>query len=244
MIVIIARLLLFVSLFLCAGGNAFADMPFLYSRDTLTILRRADASLPWQPGQESNVESLPFEVEVKNAESYYQQRDWFNLSELSPESGVLLVFEAPTLSPITPSQQYEAVDILFVDPLGQIRQIVPQINLAQLSQDIMPSDTVLAFLFLKGGTCEQKGIKPGDSVEYKLFKKPPTVLSQPSEQTPQVEADQPVIIMQDKPRPRPLVRTASGTTMSLDVYKRTSSATATPSTTVFKAAVKEVEKKK
>lgn len=161
-----------------------AEIPLLYSKSELIIARKSltpDPSLlPWQKDAAEAQNKLTFTIEVRDGRSLYNQQGWFNLSSYEEQSGVLLAFSSPTQSPIVASKQYAAVDILFIDLQGRITQIVPNIMLAELQEEIVPAAPVLAFLFLKSGTCEKMFIKPGDEVEYSLFKKPPTVLTAPS----------------------------------------------------------------
>jgi uncharacterized membrane protein (UPF0127 family) len=167
-------------------GSAFADetTPLSYSRGQIAIERASAPLLPWQaPGQKAP--PLTFEVEVRDAMTLYNQQGWFNLSGPSPDSGVLLAFGAPTQAPILPSAQYAPLDILLIDKEGKILQIIPNLLLTELEQEIYPAAPVLAFLFLKGGTSERFSIRPGDSVEHKLFRKPPVILSAPPPAAPQ-----------------------------------------------------------
>lgn len=168
--------------------------PLLYTRDTLTIQRKPEV-LPWQErpvAQPAPESGITFDVEVRDAEIYYNQKDWFNLSGPTDDSGVLLLFTSPSQSPIIASKQYAPLDILFIDAQGNITQIVPDILLSTLTQQIVPKNPVLAFLFLKGGICQNFNIKPGDVVEYKAFNKLPVVLGDP------------VSIIQPPPKPQPL----------------------------------------
>lgn len=208
----------FIAFFLLISP-ALADdsIPLLYTRETITIQRLSQAPLPWQAAGEPQPSAIPasgvtFDVEVRDARSYYNQKDWFNLSGPTNDSGVLLVFAAPGQSPIIPSKQYAPLDILFIDAQGRVTQIVPNILLSSLSQQIIPKNPVLAFLFLKGQTCQHLNINPGDIVDYKAFTKPPVVLGDP------------VTILDNGPQARnpraipprkttPITRTTSGVRM-------------------------------
>lgn len=166
-------------------ATANENIPLLYTRETLTIQRAAQPQ-PWQEGQppkehiqEQAASGVTFDVEVRDAKSFYSQKDWFNLSGPTDDSGVLLVFAQPGKSPIIASKQYAPLDILFIDAQGRVTQIVPNILLSNLGQQIVPQNPVLAFLFLKGQTCQRLGINPGDIVNYKIFSQPPLVLGDP-----------------------------------------------------------------
>jgi uncharacterized membrane protein (UPF0127 family) len=182
MMPVVLRIILCLSL-LPALAQADQSTPLFYNRAELTIERQAapaPAPLPWlgevRPQERSGI---VFDVEVRDAASFYNQKDWFNLSGPTDDSGVLLAFAAPTLAPIIRSRQYAPLDILMVDNEGKIVQIVPNIMLADLQREILPKNPILAFLFLKGETCQRLSIAPGDRVVYDIFTTPPTVLSEP-----------------------------------------------------------------
>ena len=183
-------------MFLClAPYSAQADnsTPLYFSRATATIIRSdppqkaAPPTLPWEKGKKAapvkEAPAVPFDVEVRNGMTMYNQSGWFNLSSPTEKSGVLLLFPAAGLPPIVHLTQYAPLDILMIDHQGTITQIVPNIKLSELDEDITPSSPITAFLFLNGGACEKLSIHPGDIVEYKAFKRPPVVLSAPV-QTP------------------------------------------------------------
>lgn len=171
--------------FLClwAGAAQAQDSAFLYSKSQLAIIRKSlqqdPNMLPWQKQQAEELARIVFNVEVRDGRSLYNQKGWFSLSGYEERSGVLLAFSSPTLSPIVRSQQYAPVDILMIDRQGKVTQILPNIMLSDLEEGILPQSPILAFLFLKSGTCEQLVIAPGDMVEFSIFKKPPTVLGNP-----------------------------------------------------------------
>ncbi len=205
--------LLTLLMLVCTATPAFADAhPLFYTRETLTIQRKPE-SLPWQQAkpQPAPPESgVTFDVEVRDAQSYYNQEGWFNLSGPTDDSGVLLVFKQAAQSPIIASKQYAPLDILFLDTQGRITQVVPNILLSNLAQQIVPNNPVLAFLFLKGGICQTLNIKPGDVVDYKIFNKLPVVLGDPVSivTTPQVPIIQSPQAGQ-RPAPRKVLMPAS-----------------------------------
>ena len=193
---------LILAIALLLPGFARAELPVFYSRENLTIHRQSLERLPWREGSADQEQSgITFNIEVRDAMTYYRQKDWFNLSGPGDDSGVLLVFSAPGLSPIIPSTQYAPLDILFVDASGKITQLLPNLQLSSLKEQILPKEPALAFLFLRGGLCQQLGIRPGDIIEYRMFSKTPGVIAGPVEPAQQ----QPVIIMQDEPRRKPMV---------------------------------------
>lgn len=180
-------------------AQAQQQSAIFYNRETIIIERAVAPPLPWQdPTAITAASGITFDIETRDAMSFYQQKDWFNLSTPRDDSGVLLLFTEPGYSPIIRSRQYAALDILFIDIEGKIFQIVPSIQLAQLNQQIVPSKPVLAFLFLRGGLCHELGIKPGDMIQHPAFSRAPLILSEPeTEQSPQAEV-QPQLILNDE----------------------------------------------
>ncbi|NBO18394.1 MAG: DUF192 domain-containing protein [Proteobacteria bacterium] len=198
------RILVFLLALAFLPAAAQAETPVLYSREKLTIHRQPGEPLPWLEQSTAQEQSgITFDIEARDAMTYYRQKDWFNLISPTDDSGVLLLFSAPGLPPIIPSTHYAALDILFIDAEGRITQLLPNIKLSGLKQPITPKDPVLAFLFLRGGLCQQLNIRPGDSVEYRAFSSPDSgMVSGPVEPVEQ----QPVIILQDSPRRKPLLQ--------------------------------------
>jgi uncharacterized membrane protein (UPF0127 family) len=180
---VVSKALLFLALVIPGAAMADESLPLTYTRTHIIIARKhisepAQPVLPWLPqGQATANANLIFDVEVRDAASLYNQKGWFNLSSPSEKSGILIVFAVPTVAPISPATQYSPLDILFVNREGKITQILPNINLSELQEDIYPASPILAFLFLKGGASESLAIAPGDEVQYKLFRKPPTILN-------------------------------------------------------------------
>lgn len=171
---------------LLAAAPAQADQstPLFYNKTTIAIIRQspptpAEPAMPWQTTPTPEDPRLEINVEVRDAMILYNQQGWYNLSSPEDNTGVLLMFAAPGIAPVVPSSQYAPLDILMINAEGRIDQIVPNIMLSELDQEILPQSPILGFLFLKGGACERKSIQPGDTVEYKLFHKPPKVLTAP-----------------------------------------------------------------
>lgn len=179
--------LAFILFGICFSGTVVAAeyaLPMLYSRAEIFIARH-DASampepaLPWQNGAAAAPPKLSLQVEVRDAAILYRQEGWFSLSSPAEKTGTLLMLPTPDLMPIPPTMQYAPIDILMIDKEGKITQIIPQVIPAEIEEEIYPDSPVLAFLFLKGGECGKLSVKPGDMVEYELFKKPPAILTAP-----------------------------------------------------------------
>ena len=159
-----------------------APPTIFYSKDTIKIHRKnppkpASEAMPWQVPDEA----INLNVELRDSSILYQQNGWFNFSDYSEKSGVLILFSDPSTPPIQHLEQYAPVDILLIDKQGKITQIAPSINLSALEEDITPTSPILAFLFMKGGASKELSIGVGDEVEYSAFKKPPLILSAPRE---------------------------------------------------------------
>lgn len=170
-----------IALLIASAATADESTPLFYTREPIGIRHQAASQeLPWRE------EILTFDAEIRNATAFYNQQGWINLSPPPEQSGVLLLFAAPTVAPITPSQNYAPLDILLINKEGRILQIFPKMVLASLEESIYPADPLNAFLLLNGGSCEKFSIQPGDWVEYKAFKKPPPTLTAPVTATPAV----------------------------------------------------------
>lgn len=169
--------------------------PIYYSRTNIILLRKSmpptTSVMPWQKHAVVEDPNLIFDVEIRDGMSLYNKSGWFNLSSYSEKSGVMMVFSEPSTKPIIHSEQYAPADILFVDKQGKIIQILPNILLSELEQDIYPSSPILAFLFIKGGSCAEMSINVGDEIQYSLFKKPPTILNAPTTKIISPQQNQP-----------------------------------------------------
>lgn len=163
------------------------EMPLFYARTTVVILpQRLQAPppppLPWLPKQEENspqnitqpAQGLSFDAELRDARSVHTA-GWVNLSDLGEFQALMLMFPSPVMAAIRPVRDYSAYDVLTVSQDGQIRQILPNLVLAELQQPYQTPSEVKAILYLRGGTCDRRGIAPGDRVLHKTFKAPTAV---------------------------------------------------------------------
>ncbi len=168
------------ALLLTIPAHAQVEAQLFFSRAQIAVVRaQPPAIAPEFPWQEASTENprLPFNVEIRDGTTLFNQQGWYNLSAPQERSGVMMVFPAPQIVPIVSSTQYAPLDILLIDKEGTITQIVPNLALSTLEEDIYPAKPALAMLFVKGGTCAKLSIQPGDAIDYKLFRKPPPVLS-------------------------------------------------------------------
>lgn len=148
-----------------------ADMPLVYARSTLLIKMKTpvDAAYP----------GVAFDTEIRDAEAASKVPGWFSIASMTDYKGAMLTYSAPTYVAINPSNEFAPADILMMDAYGNIVQLMPSIVLSELQETLLSAQPVVAVLYMKGGTCARHGIKPGDTVEYKLFKKRPVVLTAP-----------------------------------------------------------------
>ncbi|MGE0753547.1 MAG: DUF192 domain-containing protein [Alphaproteobacteria bacterium] len=153
------------------------SMPVIYAMDKIIIERNnvTDATGP-DGGPVALPRQLKMPVEVRDAQSFYKQDGWFNLTNIKDGQGLLLLFDNSEQAPISQTSQYAPVDILMINARGNITSIIPSLVLAQLEQTYYPEEPVKAFLMLSGGTCERLFIRPGDDVVHSAFKKPVPVL--------------------------------------------------------------------
>ena len=156
-------------------------VPLFYTRTNIRVIRSSvnePLPLPWQEKTEiaSVTRDLIFDVEVRDGSTFYNQQGWINVGRLGENTGLLLTFGAPIVAPIVPAAQYAPLDILMLNDEGKILQILPKLVLSELSEEIYPENPISAFLIIDGGSSESLSIVPGDTIEYKLFKKPPVVL--------------------------------------------------------------------
>lgn len=162
------RLLLLCALVLLSAFEA----PMMYSRAMLPVLLA-------HPKDGVNARLL-FDAEIREAASVTRTPGWFNFATLGDANAALLAYTVPTPVTITRSNDFAPVDILMLNAYGGIVQLLPGLIPAQLDESIASPEPLMAVIYLKGGAAERFGISPGDRVEYKLFKKRPTVLTAPS----------------------------------------------------------------
>ena len=164
------------------AAHADGSVGFMYSRNDIAILRnKLPQPLPWQTETPPDP-AVTFDVEVRDASAFYtpmgerRRSGWYNLNSLGDKNGVMIAFAAPLVVPVTRSQEFAPVDILFIDAHGIIRHIVPNVVLSELDRDIVPENPVMALLFLQGGAAARNMVSQNDSVDYKLFHKSPVII--------------------------------------------------------------------
>jgi uncharacterized membrane protein (UPF0127 family) len=94
------------------------------------------------------------------------------LNTLAPNSGVMIVFDSPSIASLPPMKVYTPVDVLFVADDGRVLQISPNVVLAEITQNVQAKAPVKAFLFLKAGQAAAQGLHPHDNVVGSMFTPP------------------------------------------------------------------------
>lgn len=122
-------------------------------------------------------ERLPqtFMVEVRSEDALNLEYI-HTLNGLKDDSGVMIAFSVPSIVNVPTMKVYEAVDVLFIDENGVILQILPDIVPAEITRDIAASKPVSAFLYIKAGEAEKRGIRPRDVATHSLFSANPVIL--------------------------------------------------------------------
>ena len=155
--------------------------PVIFQREVIRIHTPAAPVILKEEEEEEEEPTPPqpkvieFTVEVRSEDAL--RLDWIHtLQSLPNDGGVMIVFDYATDLPLIPSEVYTPLDVLFVEPSGRVLQVMPEAVLANIEEDIYASKPILAFLYLKGGICEQNGILPGSRIEHPAFNPGPKVL--------------------------------------------------------------------
>lgn len=151
---------------------------------TLLMLLSANAALP-QPAAPEPLTAFPqsllaiksatgkvvnFKIWTADTEGREQQGLMF-IRDMDEHSGMLFMF--PQNQPVSMwmKNTYISLDLLFLNAHGKIDYIAA--GAKPLSETIIgPPTPEYAVLELKGGACERLGIKVGDVVLHRNFKKP------------------------------------------------------------------------
>lgn len=165
--------------------SAQAQAQVIFQREAVVIAPPPlTAATPEQPdNQGSNTTETPepprteqrFQVEVRGEDALYLEYI-HTLNELTDDSGVMIGFAMPSIVSVPTMKVYQPVDILFIDEDGVITQILPNIVPAEITRDIAAAKPVSAFLYLKAGVAEKRGIKPRDEVRHSLFNSKPIII--------------------------------------------------------------------
>lgn len=109
-----------------------------------------------------------YDVEVRG-EDALRLEYIHTLNTLSEHTGVMIVFDSPTVTALPAMKVYTPVDVLFIADEGTVLQISPNLVLGEISQLVQARAPVKAFLMLKAGVAAAHGLHPRDIVAGSMF---------------------------------------------------------------------------
>jgi hypothetical protein len=148
--------------------------PLIFARETIRIESPTPAANKPQPTKQPHA-SLSFDVEVR-PEDALRLEYIHTLNELTNSSGVMVAFTAPGIVSLPAWRVPTPVDALFVMDNGTVAEILPNVVLADMTQEIASRSPIKAFLFLKAGSVKTLGIQPKDIVYSSKFTPAPPVM--------------------------------------------------------------------
>lgn len=159
---------------LIIASSAVAQVtPLIFERETIKIVSPTPKEGAENPPPVHPV--LAYDVEIR-PEDALRLEYIHTLNNMTDATGVMIAFAAPSVVALPALQVPTAVDALFVLDNGTITQILPNVVLADLTQEVAAPVPVKAFLFLKAGQVAARGIRPHDIITGKRFTPPPPVL--------------------------------------------------------------------
>ncbi len=163
-----------IAVLLLVAAPAFAQ-PLVFERADIRI--DPVAIVPIKPGDTTAPPRVPitYNTEVR-AEDAMKLEYIHTLNTLTDSTGVVIAFSAPSLAALPRMQVFTAVDALYVAEDGTIMKIYPDVVLAELAQDIYSSEPIKAFVFLKSGQVDARGILPKDIISGPMFYASPPVM--------------------------------------------------------------------
>ena len=108
-----------------------------------------------------------FTIEIAETPEQMEQGLMYRKS-LPPDAGMLFVFPASAVARFWMKNTLIPLDMVFVDGDGHIVGVHER-AVPQSLETISSTAPVKAVIELNGGTVARLGIKPGDTVQYKLF---------------------------------------------------------------------------
>jgi hypothetical protein len=156
--------------FLWMAASAQAQVaPLIFERETITIQSPASTAAGKDGEAPINAHpALSYDVEIR-PEDALRLEYIHTLNNLTDRNGVMIAFSAPSVVALPVLQAPTAVDALFIMNDGTIAQILPNVILAEMTQEIVAREPIKAFLFLKAGTAAVQKIRPLDVVSGKKF---------------------------------------------------------------------------
>lgn len=109
-----------------------------------------------------------FTVELAQSPEQMEQGLMFR-RQLAPDAGMLFDYKVPTVATMWMKNTLIPLDMLFVDEHGRIVNIHER-AVPESTAIIAAGAPVRAVIELNGGTAARLGIKPGDRVEFPIFK--------------------------------------------------------------------------
>lgn len=162
---------------------AHANAPVVFQRDVITLVPKPSAvEVIEETSEEAEVmEEIimrsPIDVEVEIRPQDALRLEWIHtLNTLPADKGVMIVLEEPMPLPLMPLQVFTPIDVIVIDAQGLVSQLIPNVALANLTQEIMANRPTKAFLYMKAGTISDNLLEPGDRIEHPHFRPEQTVL--------------------------------------------------------------------
>ncbi len=149
-------------------GDA-ASQPVAFARGTVLLVPTQSTSPQYHNG-------VLFGVDIRDFGSVHNPA-WFQFAGIAEGKGLLLTLARAEPVIITSVPHFAPLDILLLDDYGVVLKILPNLVLSTLQESIASDAPVLAVLYLKGGTVDVMGVKPGDHVRHKMFRTRPEVRS-------------------------------------------------------------------
>lgn len=171
------RVFFFIILLLATPGYA-VESPITYSRGNILITTATSPHL--------------FDAEIRDAENAARSPGWFNYAVPEAKKAAMLTHARPVVARVSSADGFAAVDVLFVDKYGAIRQIAPNLVPAELAEPISSEAPMLAVIYLKAGTVAALNIQPNDSVSHAIFAKKPVVITEAAPVAPALAGSAPL----------------------------------------------------
>ena len=161
----IGRKISFVLVSLMMLLSANAALPEAAAPEPLTAFPQSLLAIKSATGKVVN-----FKIWTADTEQREQQGLMF-IRDMDEHAGMLFMFPQNQRVSMWMKNTYISLDLLFLNARGKIDYIAA--GATPLSEAIIgPPTPEYAVLELKGGACERLGIKVGDVVLHKNFKKP------------------------------------------------------------------------
>ncbi len=148
-----------------------------HAQTTSLIFERAQIRIDSPPIDEKEKNPKPthpsvrYDIEVRG-EDALKLEYIHTLNTLTPATGIMIVFDSPSIAALPAMKVYTPVDVLFVGNDGTLLQISPSVVLGEITQLVQAKAPVKAFLFLKTGEAAARGLHPRDTIAGSMFTPP------------------------------------------------------------------------